>query len=222
MFPLSDSIRSGRFPFLNYFLIALTVYAFFIQLGDPEGIIAQYALTPSRVDFTNYMSLLPFVTAIFLHGGFLHILSNMWFLKIFGDNVEGHLHSISFLLLYFLAGIGGNLAQYLLMPDTSIPLVGASGAVAGVLGCYYILFPHARIKTVLVIFFFVTVTNVSAAFMLGYWFLIQIVSAVGSVPGLGTEGGVAFFAHVGGFVIGILFGMIYKNRRGQILTEHYE
>ncbi|HVF69115.1 MAG TPA: rhomboid family intramembrane serine protease [Xanthomonadales bacterium] len=222
MFPLSDSIKPTRFAFLNYLLIGITIFVFFQQLTDPEGIIAKYALIPSNVDFSNYFSLIPFVTAIFLHGGFLHILSNMWFLKVFGDNVEGHLNPLSFLILYFLAGIGGNVAQYLMMPNTSIPMLGASGAVAGVLGCYFVLFPHAKIKTLLFIFFFVTITEISAGFMLGYWFLLQIISAFSSIPGLGTQGGVAFFAHAIGFAIGIVFGKLYKNRGVEVLKPYYE
>lgn len=222
MFPLSDSIKPTRFAFFNYILIAITTYVFFQQLANPESIIANYALIPARVNLSDYMTLIPFVTAIFLHGGFLHILSNMWFLKVFGDNVEGHLNPVTFLLLYFLAGIAGNVAQYLMMPNTAIPMIGASGAVAGVLGCYFVLFPHAKIKTLLFIFFFVTITEISAGFMLGYWFLLQIISAFGSIPGLGTQGGVAFFAHAIGFLVGIIFGKIYKNSRGQVLEPYHE
>jgi membrane associated rhomboid family serine protease len=222
MFPLSDSIKSARFPLFNYLLIGTTALVFFLQLGDPEGIIASYALIPSNVNFSNYMTIIPFFTAIFLHGGFFHILSNMWFLKVFGDNVEGHLNPLYFLILYFLAGVGGNTLQYVFMPDTSIPLVGASGAVAGILGCYYVLFPHAKVKTLLFIFFFVTITNVSAGFMLGYWFVIQILSAIGSIPGLGTSGGVAFFAHVGGFAIGVMFGLLLKKKDYTELRPIYE
>ncbi len=221
MFPLSDSIKPLRFPFLNYLLIATTVYVFVQQLANPEGIIANYALIPADVDFAAYNTLIPFITAMFLHGGFLHILSNMWFLKVFGDNVETHLNPLSFLVLYFFSGIAGNVAQYLMMPNTAIPMLGASGAVAGVLGCYFILFPHARVKTLLIIFFFVTFTEISAGFMLGYWFLLQIISAFGSIPGLGSQGGVAFFAHAVGFGVGILFGILYKNNKGQVLQPYH-
>lgn len=221
MFPLSDSIKSARFPFLNYTIIAVTIYIFILQLGNPEGLVDKYALIPAYVNFQNPRSLLPFITAIFLHGGFMHIISNMWFLKVFGDNVEGQLKSFAFLLLYFLAGIAGNLVQFLFMPNTAIPLLGASGAIAGVLGCYYVLFPHSRIKTLLFIFFFVTITEVSATLMLGYWFVLQLFSAFGSIGAIGAQGGVAFFAHVAGFVVGIIFGKIYKNRKGQVLEAYY-
>jgi membrane associated rhomboid family serine protease len=221
MFPISDSIKSARFPFLNYILIGITIYIFIQQLANPEEIINTYALIPAKVNLSDYMSLIPFVSAIFLHGGFLHILSNMWFLKVFGDNVEGHMNPLSFLTLYFLAGIGGNVAQYLMMPETVIPMLGASGAVAGILGCYFVLFPHAKVKTLLIIFFFITITEVSAGLMLGYWFVLQLISAIGSIPGLGSQGGVAFFAHAIGFVIGILFGIIYR-RHEEILEPYYD
>jgi membrane associated rhomboid family serine protease len=221
MFPISDSIKSSRFPFLNYILIGITIYIFIQQLASPETIINTYALIPAKVNLSDYMSLIPFVSAIFLHGGFLHILSNMWFLKVFGDNVEGHMNPLSFLTLYFLAGIGGNIAQFLMMPNTAIPMLGASGAVAGILGCYFVLFPHAKVKTLLVIFFFITITEVSAGLMLGYWFVLQLISAIGSIPGLGSQGGVAFFAHAIGFVIGILFGILYR-RREEILEPYYD
>jgi membrane associated rhomboid family serine protease len=221
MFPISDSIKSARFPFLNYILIGITIYIFIQQLANPEEIINTYALIPAKVNLSDYMSLIPFVSAIFLHGGFLHILSNMWFLKVFGDNVEGHMNPLSFLTLYFLAGIGGNVAQYLMMPETVIPMLGASGAVAGILGCYFVLFHHAKVKTLLIIFFFITITEVSAGLMLGYWFVLQLISAIGSIPGLGSQGGVAFFAHAIGFVIGILFGIIYR-RHEEILEPYYD
>jgi membrane associated rhomboid family serine protease len=108
-----------------------------------------------------------------------------------------------------------------MMPETVIPMLGASGAVAGILGCYFVLFPHAKVKTLLIIFFFITITEVSAGLMLGYWFVLQLISAIGSIPGLGSQGGVAFFAHAIGFVIGILFGIIYR-RHEEILEPYYD
>lgn len=222
MFPLSDSIKATRFAFLNYIIIGLTIYVFILQLGNPEAVVAKYALIPAKINFADYTSLMPFVTAIFLHGGFLHIISNMWFLKIFGDNVEGYLKSIPFLFLYLTAGIAGNLAQYIFMPNTAIPLLGASGAIAGILGCYSVLFPYSKIRTLLFVFFFVTITEISAPFMLGYWFLLQVLSAAGSIGTLGNQGGIAFFAHIAGFIVGIIFGKIFKGRQGEVLEQYYE
>lgn len=212
MFPLSDSIRSNRFPILNLTLIALTIFVFFQQIlsPNPEAFVATYSLIPSQVDFSNIATLIPFVTAIFLHGGFLHIISNMWFLWVFGDNVEGHLGWFLFPVLYFASGIVGNVAQYILSPHSTIPMLGASGAVAGILGAYYVLFPYSKIKTLIPFFGFFTVAEISAPFMLGYWFLLQIISGAVSLPTSGDTGGVAFWAHVGGFVTGMIFGTILK------------
>jgi membrane associated rhomboid family serine protease len=214
MFPLSDSARAPRFPFINLALVGITIFVFIQQLIAPnqEAFVFQYALVPANISLSDPMTLLPFVTAMFLHGGFMHILSNMWFLVVFGDNIEGHLGVIGFLLLYFLAGIAGNFVQYLFMPTSPIPMLGASGAVAGILGAYLVLFPASRIRTLLFAFFLVTVVEIPAIFMLGYWFVLQIISGATSIPGIGEQGGVAFFAHIAGFVVGMLFGFAYKRK----------
>ena len=225
MFPISDSIKAARFPFLNIMLIIATIYVFVQQILAPDinAFIMQYALTPSQVNFADTASLIPFVTAIFLHGGILHILSNMWFLFVFGDNVEGELTPLGFLFLYITAGVGGNLGQYLLSPNTDVPMLGASGAVAGILGCYYVLFPHAKVKTLVFILFFITFIEVSAPFMLGYWFILQLLSGAASVPGLqSAQGGVAFFAHIVGFVIGLMIGSYYRRKNGNLKLVGYE
>lgn len=215
MFPLSDSIAARRFPLINITLIAATIFVFIQQLIslNQNLFIYTYSLIPSLVSFNDFSTLTPFVTAIFLHGGFLHIISNMWFLWVFGDNVEGHLNFIFFPILYFLSGIVGNIAQYIIMPSSSIPMLGASGAVAGVLGAYYILFPHAKIKTLIPFFGFATFVSVPASFMLGYWFILQIFSGAASLPFSGESGGIAFWAHVGGFATGVIFAKILKGSR---------
>ncbi len=212
MFPISDSIPARRFPFLNLTIILATVYIFYLQLTAPsqDAFILQYALIPSQINFNDFSTLLPFVSAIFLHGGFLHILSNMWFLWVFGDNIEGHFGFILFFILYFLSGIVGNVTQYFLMPASQIPMLGASGAVAGVLGAYFILFPHSRIKTLVPIAFILTTVNIPAAFMLGYWFVLQILSGAASLPFMNDQGGIAFWAHVGGFVTGVIMANVFR------------
>lgn len=215
MFPLSDSIPARRFPFINLLLIASTVFVFLQQIisVDPEGFIQSYALIPSLIDFNNLQTLTPFVTALFLHGGFLHIISNMWFLWVFGDNVEGHTGWFFYPFIYFASGIIGNITQYVLMPASSIPMLGASGAVAGVLGAYYVLFPHSHIKTLVPIFFFITVVTIPAPFMLGYWFVLQLISGAASLPFSSETGGIAFFAHVGGFITGLLLTPLVNRRK---------
>ncbi len=218
MFPISDSVSSKKFPFVNLGLILLTCYVFYLQLNNPEAFTYSYALVPSSVRFTDYTTLIQFVTSIFLHGGWLHIISNMWFLWIFGDNVEGSLGHFWYLILYLASGVIGGLAQYLFMPDSNIPMLGASGAVAGALGAYFLLFPHHKIKTLLPILGFITFTNVSAYIMLGYWFVLQVFSGAMSIPGSRIdEGGVAFWAHVGGFVAGLIIGKIFARSEKVVL-----
>jgi membrane associated rhomboid family serine protease len=216
MFPLSDDAPAPRFPIMMWLLIIANVFVFIRELMAPniDIFISHYALIPSHVHFNDYTTLIPFVTAIFLHGGFLHILSNMWFLYIFGDNVEGELHPIGFLLLFLVAGIAGNVLQYSISPTSSIPLIGASGAIAGVLGCYYVLFPHARVKTLLFLFIFVTIIDISAVFVLGYWFILQLISGATSLSASSVaQGGIAFFAHIAGFIVGVLVGRFIKRQK---------
>jgi membrane associated rhomboid family serine protease len=215
MFPLYDTIKAARFSFLNWMIVLITAYVFIQQLftPDPDSFIMQYALVPANVNFSDFATLLPFVTAIFLHGGFMHILSNMWFLIVFGDNVNDALSPFGYLLLYFSARILGNIIQYLFNPNSVVPMIGASGAVAGILGCYFVLFPYAKVKTLVFIFFFITIIEIGAPILLGYWFILQIISGASSIPMISADtGGVAFFAHIAGFIVGLLFGSFYKNR----------
>ncbi|MBI2033408.1 MAG: rhomboid family intramembrane serine protease [Candidatus Levybacteria bacterium] len=217
MIPISDSVPSIRFPFINVFLIIITVYVFYLELTSPtqELFISSYALIPSTINFQDYHTLFPFITAIFLHGGFLHIASNLLFLWVFGDNVEGYLGWFLYIVLYLVSGIAGNLVQYFIMPSSQIPILGASGAIAGVLGAYYLLFPHSRIKTFVPFFgFFYSMLEIPAGFMLAYWFVLQLVSATASLPGMAaSEGGVAFWAHVGGFAAGVLIVKLLGKER---------
>ncbi|MBI2031065.1 MAG: rhomboid family intramembrane serine protease [Candidatus Levybacteria bacterium] len=214
MFPLSDSIKARRLPFINLILIAVNVYVFFQQITSvsQDILISKYAFIPSLINFSDFSTLTPFVTAIFLHGGILHIVSNMWFLWVFGDNVEGYTGWFFYPLIFLFSGIVGNLLQYLFMTGSSIPMLGASGAVAGVLGAYFVLFPKAQIRTLIPIFGFPSVINISSAFMLGYWFLLQIISGATSIGMSQDVGGVAFWAHVGGFVTGLVFGKLLQKK----------
>src|SRR5579862_6930413 len=221
MFPLYDHIKAPRFPIMMWFLILINCVVFIYELLSPniDTFINHYALIPSSVHLNEYLTLIPFVTAIFLHGGFLHILSNMWFLYIFGDNVEEVLGSILFLLLFLIAGIAGNLLQYAISPESSIPVIGASGAIAGILGCYYILFPHAKVKTLIFLFFFVTIIDLAAPIMLGYWFILQIISGASSLNVSNVnQGGVAFFAHIAGFIIGVFVGRFFRKQTQKQLS----
>lgn len=214
MFPISDSIRSNKFPFITLLIIAANIYVFFLQItaASPDSLILQYALTPSKVDFLNLETLPPFITALFLHGGLFHILSNMWFLWVFGDNVEAHIGKIKYIFLFLLSGLAGNALQYVIFSSSSIPMLGASGAVSGILGSYLVLFPGSKIKTFLVFFFFVSITEIPAVIYIFYWFAIQLFSGIASLPLTFQTGGIAFWAHVGGFIAGLVLARGWKNR----------
>lgn len=203
MFPIRDHNPSLRFPFVTLAIIAITSYVFFLEISAPdiEVFIRQYALIPSQVNFLNPITLLPFFYSIFLHGGWLHILSNMWFLWIFGDNVEATLGHIKYFFFYIVCGLAAGLLQYFISPFANIPMLGASGAIAGVLGAYLVLYPHHKIDTIVPFGFYISRIEIPASIMLGYWFVIQLFSGFGSI-GLQETGGVAFWAHVGGFVAG--------------------
>jgi membrane associated rhomboid family serine protease len=219
MLPISDVEKSRRFPIVNLLFIGLNILAFILQIttADPEGFIMQYALVPANINFSDWTTLFPFLTSMFLHGGLLHIGSNMLFLWVFGDNVEGEIGPIPYAILYLGSGIVGALAQYFLSPNSTIPMLGASGAVAGALGAYFLFFPNHRIRTLITLPFLITFTEVSAKIMLGYWIFLQILSGFFSIGALtGTEGGVAYWAHIGGFVAGYLLAKYFPTRDPQL------
>ncbi len=212
MFPLRDTQPSNSTPIVTILLIVVNVAIFFFEFSlDPfsrNHFIAMYGLTPDRFQFSNLL------TSMFLHGSWMHVLGNMWFLWIFGDNVEDILGHAKYLLFYLLCGVAAAMGQVLLNPDSRVPMVGASGAIAGVMGAYMVKFPRARILMLGFIFFFVTTFEIPAAAMLIYWFVIQLFSGVGSVGySQASEGGVAFFAHVGGFIAGIAFVYMMGTRQ---------
>lgn len=212
MIPLRDSHPSNIFPFWVLTIITLNVYVFFLELTslNPDLFIAEYALIPTLVDFLNFNTLIPFITSQFLHGGFVHIVSNMLFLWVFGDNVEGRMGFLLFPFFYLGAGVAGGLAQYILDPSSPIPMIGASGAIAGVLGAYFTLFGHHTVKTLVPLFGFFSVINIPASFMLFYWFVTQLFSGTASITTTSETGGVAFFAHAGGFIFGWVVGSLFK------------
>ena len=215
MFPIRDHNPSDRLPLITITLILVTSFVFFLQLSAPdfEGFITQYALIPNQVVFPNFTTLLPFLYSIFLHGGWLHIISNMWFLWIFGDNVEARMGHISFLFFYLVAGIAAGLVQYAFNPLSPIPTLGASGAVAGVLGGYIILYPSHKIDTLIPSFGgFMHRVQLPASIMLGYWFLIQLISGAGTF-GVDVTGGVAWWAHIGGFLAGVVLIQFFRENK---------
>jgi membrane associated rhomboid family serine protease len=210
MIPLHDDNPTRRIPWLTMLLIAANSVIFAIEasMGTEElnSFLLQWAFVPQRF-FASPLSpdqLITFVASLFLHGGWLHLIGNMLFLWIFGNNIEDRLGVVRFGLFYLACGIAATLAQAFASPAASIPMVGASGAIAGVLGAYLLLYPRARVVTVIPIFFYIEVAALPAAFVIGFWFVLQLAQGVGSLGALGTEGGVAWWAHVGGFVAGLI------------------
>jgi membrane associated rhomboid family serine protease len=218
MFPIRDTQPSYSKPVVTILIILLNVLVFLFTISlDPwtrNAFVATYGLVPQQFSFANL------ITSMFLHGGWMHLLGNMWFLWIFGDNVEDILGHGKYLVFYLACGAAAGLTQSLLTTDPRVPMVGASGAIAGVMGAYLLKFPHSRILTVIVVIFFFTTVEVPAWIMLIYWFITQFFSGVGSIAySHVSEGGVAFFAHVGGFIMGcILINVMgarqpYRRRR---------
>ncbi len=218
MFPIRDTHTSGVFPFVNLslILINLAVFLYQISLPSPDGFIMQYAFIPQNFSFSDIASYSTILTSMFLHGGWFHLLSNMWFLHIFGDNIEGSLGHIKYLMFYLLCGVAAVFAQYATDLFGILPMIGASGAISGVTGAYFALFKHAKIEAIVPTFFgLLDIITLPAWFFLGYWLVLQIFSGVGSLVSIETQsGGVAFFAHIGGFIAGYILVTIFKPSRG--------
>lgn len=207
MLPLSDDNRGRRsLPIVTWSLIGINILIFIYQasLGDREHwqFLMDWAVVPDRVSSGEQLHTL--VTSAFLHGSWFHLGSNMLFLWIFGDNVEDVLGHLKYILFYLVTAIAAALVQTVMDADSLVPMVGASGAISGLLAAYIVLFPHGRIRTLLTLGFFITVTMLPAWMMIGYWFLLQLISGFLSLGETTTGGGVAFFAHIGGFVAGYL------------------
>ncbi|MGB9707353.1 MAG: rhomboid family intramembrane serine protease [Microgenomates group bacterium] len=206
MFPIRDSTPTRRFPFVNYLIILTTFFVFIIQLTalDFEGFIFQYGFVPSRFDLFNLQSYQYIFYSIFLHGGWFHVISNMWFLHIFGDNVEDRIGHITYLFFYLFSGVVAVFFQYIFNFQSDIPMIGASGAVSGVAGAYFVFFKRSTIEALVPGFFgFLHLVELPAWFFLGYWFFIQVFSGLGSLVTFDIQqGGVAWFAHIGGFLFG--------------------
>ncbi|MBM4287611.1 MAG: rhomboid family intramembrane serine protease [Deltaproteobacteria bacterium] len=216
MIPLRDNIPSDRPPIITYCLIGLNVLIFFLQLATGPHLpqfIAAFGFIPARffalldAHPDKHLALyLPFLTTMFLHGGWLHLIANIWTLFIFGDNVEDRLGHFRYLLFYLACGVAGTLLHAYFMPSSWIPVVGASGAIAGVMGAYFLLFRHSKVLVFIPFFFIAPIVEVPAYVFLGVWFLLQFFSGAFSALGARAAqgGGVAFWAHVGGFVAGVL------------------
>ena len=214
MIPIRDTIPSRRVAWVTRTLLLLNIAAFVIELRQGPaletflyrfGVVPTHWFVSSLSDFLDWPHLfLTLLSSQFLHGGVFHLASNMLYLWIFADNVEDRLGPARFLLLYLASGVAAAVAQLLVTPSSSMPMVGASGAIAGILGAYLLMFPSARIVTLVPLWFFVETVEVPAFIFLGFWFLLQWFQGLVSIGQMADVGGVAFWAHIGGFISGML------------------
>jgi membrane associated rhomboid family serine protease len=219
MIPLRDANPSRTIPFITYLLIVVNIIAFFFELSLGKylnDLVMRFGLAPAQwlADAKTYHPhvVLPLFTSMFLHGGWMHLLGNMLFLFIFGDNVEDKFGHFRYLLFYLLAGLAAAFTQIYFNASSEVPMIGASGAIAGVMGAYVLMFPTARITTLIFIIIFIKIIELPAYLFLGLWFLMQIFSGVMSLGIGGDAGGVAWWAHIGGFAIGVLSVPVLRRR----------
>jgi membrane associated rhomboid family serine protease len=225
MFPLRDSVPVQRWPVVTWLLIGMNVWAFLNELllgPELEAFVRTWGFVPARhfamaeLNPEDWVGrYLPIFTSMFLHGGWLHLLGNMLYLYIFGDNVEDRLGHLRYLVFYLACGVGAALVHAHLAPDSTIPTVGASGAISGVLGAYFVLFPYARVYTLVpFVFVFLGVVEIPAGVYLGLWFAMQLLNgAVGLAVPVEVSGGVAWWAHIGGFAMGTAVASLLLIRR---------
>jgi len=210
MFPIGDDNTSRRtLPVVTYALIALNILFFLVELGGGDAFIETWAFVPSRFLANPGGDFLTIFTSMFMHGGWLHIGGNMLYLWIFGDNVEDRFGHIRYLVFYLTCGIAATFAQLAFSLGSGIPNLGASGAIAGVLGAYVLLFPQRRVTVVLGY----GVAQMPALIVIGLWFVLQLFSGIGSIAQTADTGGVAYMAHIGGFIAGIVLAFILRGSR---------
>lgn len=225
-FPLKDENPTTRPPIVTIALMVICVLVFFLEVSSGQQgmqqIIYQFGLIPSVLlglnELPPNLDVIPagatLITSMFLHGGWMHLIGNMWFLWIFGDNIEDELGHGRFLLFYLLSGLGAAALQIIIGPNSDIPMVGASGAISGVLGAYMLLYPRAKILTLVFLGFFITMMRITAIWFLGIWFGMQLLFGLASAGG--TGGGIAWWAHIGGFLAGV--GLLYVLRQKRTRT----
>ena len=212
MFPLRDVIPSRTTPYITVTLIVLNALAWFYELALPRDVLPvflqEFGVVPA--DF----SAPTLISSMFLHGSWMHVIGNMWWLWIFGDNVEDRLGHGRYIAFYLLCGIVAALGQMVIDPFSTIPTIGASGAIAGVMGAYIVLYPHSRVLTLVPIFFYIEIIELPALLLLGIWFVMQLFNAGAvAVTASTSSGGVAFMAHVAGFVVGMIAVVVMRKRK---------
>jgi membrane associated rhomboid family serine protease len=227
MIPLRDENPSRIFPLVTLLLIAANTAAFIYQFSlGPAGqaFVFRFGAIPWEITHraelpglapgfqTGWPSGITLVSSMFLHGGILHLAGNMLYLWIFGDNIEGLTGHVRFLFFYLICGLAAALTHILFEPNSTVPMIGASGAISGVLGAYLLRFPRARVHVLVILFLFIRIVRVPALVVLGFWFIIQVFNGIGSF-GIQAKGGVAWFAHIGGFAVGMLMITLFNKKR---------
>ena len=231
MIPYKDNIPSRHRPFITWGLIAVNVIVFLFELLEGpnlEQVFYQFGMVPAYVTAGTYgprYEIVPFLTSMFMHAGWLHIAGNMLYLWIFGDNVEDRMGHVLFLFFYLVSGVGASLLHLATDPTSTVPTVGASGAIAGVMGAYFVLYPKARVRSVVIFFYLIRIMEIPAIVFLGLWFVLQFFSGM-VASGTAESGGVAFWAHVGGFIVGIVGGflarLLTKDRSMEVISPRGE
>ncbi|MEW6401230.1 MAG: rhomboid family intramembrane serine protease [Chloroflexota bacterium] len=219
MIPLYDTLRPRRFPLVNWVLIIANALIFWYEIrlspGALRGLVETWGVIPVEFHADLYAEWQTLFSSMFLHGGWFHLLSNMWVLFIFGDNVEDRMGGFSYLIFYLLCGLAAALLQAYVLPTSRLPMIGASGAIAGVLGAFMIFFPRARIASLVPILFIFTLVEIPAVLFLIFWFVSQLFSGLMSLEG--ASGGVAWWAHIGGFVFGMIAANIFAPRPRRVV-----
>jgi membrane associated rhomboid family serine protease len=224
MFPIRDTIRSRSFPKANYSIIALNVLVFLFQASMSERgfylFLQWFGLTPAQFSLFLPLQWITIFSSMFMHGGWFHLISNMWTLYIFGDNVEDRMGTMRYVVFYLLSGSVAAIAHVFSSPELDIPTVGASGAVAGVLGAYFLLFPSARVTTFIPVFILPWFVDIPAFFYLGIWFFSQVVN--GLMVGAAVMSGIAWWAHIGGFMVGLLSVRFFVPRQPSVDVAYHQ
>ena len=220
MIPIRDTIRSRSFPLVNWLIVLANALVFLYELQlSPAGLnrlFNTYGLVPAHLNWSNPFTLYPLLTHMFLHAGWLHILSNMWVLIIFGDNVEDRMGSFRYLIFYILGGLAAAMLEIFFSTNPHVPSIGASGAIAAVMGAYLVFYPRARVLTLVLLIIIPWFLELPAFIFIGGWFLIQLFSGVLSLStsgGAAAAGGIAWWAHVGGFLFGVVMGPLFAIAR---------
>jgi len=215
MFPIGDDNTARRtIPLVTYALIVLNVLFFLVELGGGDAFIMQWAFVPSRFLANPIGGFITLFTSMFMHAGWLHLGGNMLYLWIFGDNVEDRFGHVKFLVFYLLCGLGATFAQLMFSLGSNIPSLGASGAIAGVLGAYILMFPKGRIRVLQG----QQVVQAPALMVIGFWIVLQLFSGIGSIASTADTGGVAYMAHIGGFVAGFVLTFLFRGNTSPRLT----